>query len=118
MPQLAMRSRILSFVLLAFLGSVAAPVAAQAAVIGPDGKLVAFRHIQSGAGYCRCSPLEAHLGLGKTPAAGYRVEVNFPATQTRVVREQVKPGQRIVVKEAEDKNGHKKHEKTQKGNQK
>src|SRR5207249_244073 len=31
---------------------------------GEDKKLVGFREIQSGSGYCRCSPLEAHFGLG------------------------------------------------------
>jgi enediyne biosynthesis protein E4 len=66
-------------------------------------KLVGYRHIQSGSGYARCSPLEAHFGLGKSPAAGYRVEVYFPATKTRVVKENVKPGQRLVVKESEGK---------------
>ncbi len=65
-----------------------------------DGqKLVGFRHIQSGAGYCRCSPLEAHFGLGKTPAENYRVEVFFPATKARVVREGIKPGQRLLMEE-------------------
>ena len=55
-------------------------------------KLVGFRHIQSGEGYCRSSALEAHVGLGKTPVENYRVEVFFPATNTRVVRENVTPG--------------------------
>jgi hypothetical protein len=64
-----------------------------------EKKLVGFRHIQSGAGYARCSPLEAHFGLGKNAAASYRVEVFFPATKKRVVRDKVSPGQRIVVKE-------------------
>jgi hypothetical protein len=63
------------------------------------GLLTGFRQIQSGAGYCRCSPLEAHFGLGKTPAAGYRVEVIFPGSKTRVVRDNVKPGQRLVIRE-------------------
>jgi hypothetical protein len=62
-------------------------------------KLVGFRQIHSGSGYCRCSPLEAHFGLGKTPAAAYRVEVVFPATKKTVVREGIKPGRVIVVKE-------------------
>ena len=66
---------------------------------GPQPRLIGFRHVQSGAGYCRSSPLEAHFGLGRKPAAGYRVEVYFPATKTRVVKENVRPGQRIVVKE-------------------
>lgn len=66
---------------------------------GNDKKLVGFRHIQSGAGYCRCSPLEAHFGLGKNPAAGYQVEVFFPASKTRVVRDNVQPGQRLVIQE-------------------
>ncbi len=33
------------------------------------------------------------------PATGYRVEVTFPATGKVVVRENVAPGQRLVVKE-------------------
>jgi hypothetical protein len=70
---------------------------------GDAKKLVGFRHIQSGSGYCRCSPLEAHVGLGKAPAAAYHVEVYFPATKTRVVREAVKPGQRLVIAEEESK---------------
>jgi hypothetical protein len=68
-------------------------------VEGDSNKLVGFRQIHSGAGYCRCSPLEAHFGLGKAPAAGYRVEVTFPATGKRVVKENVKPGTRLVVSE-------------------
>jgi hypothetical protein len=68
---------------------------------GGGRRLVGFRHIQSGAGYCRCSPLEAHFGLGKTPAAGYTVEVIFPGTKRRVVRKDVKPGQRLVIKETD-----------------
>jgi enediyne biosynthesis protein E4 len=64
-------------------------------------KLIGTRHIHSGAGYCRSSPLEAHFGLGKEPAASYRVEVYFPATKTRVVRGDVNSGQRIVVRETD-----------------
>lgn len=66
---------------------------------GADKRLVGFRQIQSGSGYCRCSPLEAHVGLGKSPAAAYQVEVYFPATKTRVVRDNVQPGQRLVIEE-------------------
>jgi hypothetical protein len=73
-------------------------IGAQVSVFA-GAKLVGSRHIHSGAGYCRASPLEAHVGLGKTPAASYRVEVFFPATKTRAVRDNVKPGQRIVVRE-------------------
>jgi hypothetical protein len=67
---------------------------------GGAKKLVGFREVQSGSGYGRSSPLEAHFGLGKTPAASYRVEVYFPAAKKRIVKENVKPGQRIIVKEA------------------
>jgi hypothetical protein len=77
-------------------------IGAQIAVFRSEGgkkTLAGFRHVQSGAGYCRCSPLEAHFGLGKKPAASYRVEVYFPATKTRVVRDDVKPGQRLSVVE-------------------
>lgn len=59
-------------------------------------QLIASRHIHSGAGYCRCSPLEAHLGLGA--ATGLRVEVRFPSGKT-VTREQVPPGQALVISE-------------------
>jgi len=62
-------------------------------------KLIGYRHIHSGAGYCRSSPLEAHFGLGKTAAAAYEVEVFFPATKRRVIRENVRPGQRLVISE-------------------
>ncbi|MFO0969164.1 MAG: CRTAC1 family protein [Gemmataceae bacterium] len=59
---------------------------------------LATRQIQSGAGYCRCSPLEAHFGLGKEPAASYRVEVQFAAGR-RVVRTGVKAGRRLEMRE-------------------
>jgi hypothetical protein len=62
-------------------------------------KLVGFRQIHSGAGYCRCSPLEAHLGLGRSPEESYRVEVKFPCSSKPVVVEGVKPGRLLVVKE-------------------
>jgi hypothetical protein len=73
-------------------------IGAKVSVFAGD-RLVGSRQIHSGAGYCRSSPLEAHFGLGKTPAESYRVEVVFPDSKTRVVRENVKPGQRIVVRE-------------------
>jgi hypothetical protein len=68
---------------------------------GKAERLLGFRQIQSGSGYGRCSPLEAHFGLGRKPAASYRVEVFFPATGVRVVRTGVTPGQRLVVRETE-----------------
>ena len=58
---------------------------------GGAKKLVGFREVQSGSGYGRSSPLEAHFGLGKTLAATYRVEVYFPAAKKRIVKEKVKP---------------------------
>jgi hypothetical protein len=61
-------------------------------------KLVGYRQIHSGAGYCRSSPLEAHFGLGKS-ADAYRVEVQFSGSKTIVTRDNVKPGQRIVIRE-------------------
>jgi len=66
-----------------------------------DGKrrLVGTRHIHSGAGYCRSSPLEAHCGLGNSPSANYRLEVRFPVTRKSIIRESVAPGQRIVINE-------------------
>jgi hypothetical protein len=63
------------------------------------GKMVGYRHIQSGSGYSRCSPLEAHFGLGKKPAKEYTVEVYFPATKKRVVVPGRKPGRLLVVRE-------------------
>lgn len=77
-------------------------VGAKVSVYSTDNdskKLAGFRQINSGAGYCRSSPLLAHVGLGKTPAASYRVEVLFPASKKTVVQDGVKPGQRIVVRE-------------------
>lgn len=74
-------------------------IGAKVSVFTSDGKLVGSRHVQSGAGYCRCSPLEVHFGLGRKPASSYRVEVNFSGTQTRVVKENVKPAQRLVIAE-------------------
>ncbi len=62
-------------------------------------RLVGYRQIHSGAGYCRCSPLEAHVGLGPQPVGSYRVEVTFPITGRTVVRDRIAPGQVLVVKE-------------------
>lgn len=45
------------------------------------------------------APMETHFGLGKMSAESYRVEVFYPATKKLAVRKNVKPGQRIVVKE-------------------
>lgn len=62
---------------------------------------IGSRHIQSGAGYCRSSPLEAHFGLGQNPVDKYRVEVFFPATKKLAVKEHVRAGQQIVAREDE-----------------
>jgi len=70
------------------------------AVNGNKQRLIGFRHVQSGAGYARCSPLEVHFGLGSVAADSYRVEVFFPATKRRIVKENVKPAQRLVVNES------------------
>ncbi len=81
-------------------------IGAQVRLYAADGetkKLIATRHIQSGAGYGRSSPLEAHFGLGRTPAGSYQVEVFFPATKATIVRENVKPGERLVVREESDR---------------
>lgn len=64
---------------------------------GPSKILAGLRQIHSGAGYCRSSPLLAHIGLGKTPAPAYRVEVLFPGAKRPVVHDSVKPGQRLIV---------------------
>ena len=72
-------------------------IGAKISVYAKD-KLVGYRQIHSGAGYCRSSPLEAHFGLGKASEA-YRVEVVFSGSKSRVVRENVKAGQRLVVRE-------------------
>jgi hypothetical protein len=68
-------------------------------VRGGKKVLVGYRHIQSGSGYCRCSPLEAHFGLGKKPAPAYRIEVSFPATKRRTVIADAKPGKVYKVRE-------------------
>lgn len=73
-------------------------IGAKISVFAKD-KLIGYRQIHSGAGYCRSSPLEAHFGLGKS-AETYRVEVVFSGSKTRVVRQNVKAGQRIVIREA------------------
>jgi len=62
-------------------------------------QLIGFREVQSGAGYCRSSPLEAHFGLGRALATTYELEVRFPGAKSAVVVRDVKPAQRIVVKE-------------------
>lgn len=74
-------------------------IGAKISVFAQD-KLIGYRQIHSGAGYCRSSPLEAHFGLGKA-AQAYRVEVVFSGSKTRVVRENVKGGRRIVIRENE-----------------
>jgi hypothetical protein len=74
-------------------------IGARISVFAKD-RLVGYRQVHSGAGYCRSSPLEAHVGLGQA-AKEYRVEVVFSGSKTRVVRENVKPGQRLVIREAD-----------------
>ncbi|MSQ94819.1 MAG: CRTAC1 family protein [Gemmataceae bacterium] len=74
-------------------------IGAKISVYAKD-KLVGYRQIHSGAGYCRSSPLEAHFGLGKA-VESYRLEVVFSGSKTRVVRENVKAGQRIVIRESD-----------------
>ena len=54
------------------------------------------------AGFLQRKPLEAHFGLGKA-AESYRVEVVYSGSKTRVVRENVMAGQRIVIREDEVK---------------
>ncbi|MCH8830554.1 MAG: CRTAC1 family protein [Planctomycetes bacterium] len=70
---------------------------------GNKKTLIGTRYVHSGAGYGRSSPLETHFGLGRSADATYRVEVYFPATKTRVVKTNVKPGRRIVIRESEGK---------------
>jgi hypothetical protein len=67
-------------------------------LLDENGKLIASRHVQSGAGYCRCSPPEAHFGLGRKPAASYVLEVTFPGGKKLTVKN-VRPAQLLVVKE-------------------
>jgi hypothetical protein len=68
------------------------------AVDAGEKKLLGTRHIHSGSGYCRASPLEAHFGIGPTTAA-LQVEALFPASKARVVRKGIRPGQRLVISE-------------------
>lgn len=67
-----------------------------------NDKLIGMRHVQSGAGYGRSSPLEAHFGLGRSSAKSYRIEVTFSSGIVRT-RKNVTPGQRITVHEMEKK---------------
>jgi hypothetical protein len=69
---------------------------------GNGARVLACREVQSGAGYCRCSPLEAHFGIAPDVGA-VTVEVLFPATNQRVRRAGVRPGQRIVVRADDEK---------------
>ena len=69
---------------------------------GTNRRLVGYREVQSGAGYCRSSPLEAHFGLGRAPAEAYHLEVRFPGAKSPITVREVKPGQRVVVNEARD----------------
>ncbi len=57
----------------------------------------ATRHIQAGSGYARCSPPEAHFGLGPIPATEYDVDVSLPGGK-KVSERRVKPGRVVVVK--------------------
>lgn len=63
-------------------------------------KLRGFREIQSGWGYCKSGPLSAHFGLDAKRS--YRLEILFPATEKKIVRENVRPGQSITVREREE----------------
>ena len=63
------------------------------------GQMAGYRQIHSGAGYCRSSPLVAHFGLGHPAEGSYRIEVLFPGGKTAIVKEKVKPGQRVIVSE-------------------
>jgi hypothetical protein len=62
-------------------------------------QLVGTRHIGSGAGYGRSSPLEAHFGLGDNAAAKYEVEVDFPASGKSITQQNVTQKHRLVVRE-------------------
>jgi hypothetical protein len=73
-------------------------IGVKVSVHGAGGKLVGYRQIHSGSGYCRCSPLEAHFGLGKAEEK-YQVKVVFPGSRKTVVVEGVKPGRLLAVKE-------------------
>ena len=68
------------------------------AAAGGQQRLVGMRQIQSGTGYARCSPLEAHFGLGSLQGATFSVEVQFPSGK-RVRRQNVQPGERLVIRE-------------------
>ena len=70
-------------------------------VVGSKRTLLGLRHVQSGAGYGRSSPLEAHFGLGIPADGALEVEVLFPATKTRVVKKGIQPATRVVVRERE-----------------
>ncbi len=69
------------------------------ALVGGKAVLVGTRQVQSGAGYCRASPLVAHFGLGAKPAAAYRAEVFFPASKRTARVEDVQAGRRVEVAE-------------------
>lgn len=59
-------------------------------------RLLASRQISSGTGYCRCSPLEAHFGLG-SEAGPFEVEVRFPSGRRQVFA--AAAGQRMLLHE-------------------
>lgn len=74
-------------------------IGARVRLLDATGKtLLGTRHIQSGMGYCRCSPLEAHFGLGRKPAEAYTVEMTFPGGK-KVVKAGVKRAEVVVLKE-------------------
>lgn len=73
-------------------------IGAKVRLLDASGSLLATRHVQSGSGYCRSSPAEAHFGLGRKPAASYSVEVTFPSGK-KVTQKDVKPGRTMTVKE-------------------
>lgn len=55
------------------------------------------RHLHSGAGYCRCSPIEAHFGLGpNAEVRTFRLLIELPGSPP-IVREAV-AGQRLTVR--------------------
>ena len=64
----------------------------------PDGSL-RYREVNGGGSF-GASPLEQHIGLGKTDRI-VRLEIEWPASKTRQVFTDVRANQRIVVKEGE-----------------
>jgi hypothetical protein len=63
---------------------------------GQGDKLIGYREIQSGSGYCRSSPLETHFGIPIKEPGPFRIEV-MRAGDSEWAQRKVQLGTKVVV---------------------